>query len=300
MKEMNKMQSLTLNNQHYDLMSSLTPGAFYVINTATGGFSYVAPNDLFLCGYPVEEALVMGINFHEKIMTSADFEQWEEIYKAVSSYLSECKEKSASIEYFSCILRLQRTYSFKKKPIPQMVTLRILPSWEDNTHHLICSIRSSTAKAAGNFRLHHKCRQTDIYCFRSKKWKCLAIKPLTEREQAILILSIQGKSAQEISDILHKSSKTIKTQINTLFQKLSVNSMREAIEFTSKHNMIYASLKKLTLNKQKRKRILFTSDLQQQIQGQIDTGIEVRAVAKMMKVNESTIRSWLKKGKLKR
>jgi DNA-binding transcriptional MerR regulator len=40
--------------------------------------------------------------------------------------------------------------------------------------------------------------------------------------------------------------------------------------------------------------------MQQYIQSQLDTGVSTLTVAKMAEVNESTIRYWIKEGKLRR
>jgi DNA-binding CsgD family transcriptional regulator len=261
-----------INNRihYYDTLSAIAPGGFYVIDTSTDEFPYVSPHNLLLCGYSVDEALAAGVDFHEKVIASADFDEWKKIYEAILIRLDECKEEDTPVDYFSCNFRLRRCYSFRHKPLLQMVTLRMAPFWKDSTTCLLyCTIKSSTGKTTGNLCLHNKDGQaSEKYCSHSKKWESFTINPLTEREQAILRCAIQGRSTKEMADLFYKSQHTIQNQIKSLFQKLGVNSMPEAIEFASKHKMIYAPKKTTSKSKKqpepvnpKKARVSLTPDM---------------------------------------
>lgn len=55
------------------------------------------------------------------------------------------------------------------------------------------------------------------------------ITPLTEREKEVLRLVAEGKSNQEIAELLFVRDVTVKTHLNTIFKKLKVKSRTQAV-----------------------------------------------------------------------
>ena len=295
--------------RYLDMFSAIATESFYAVDVQNKQFCYVRPDDLFLCGYTVEDALNLRDDFFSNIVYSKDLPLWKAMNKAVLQYLEVSEEPWEVIDYFSCTFRLQRTYSFSPPNIfPQMVFHRMKPVWEDGElRYLICSIASSTAKETGNLRMYGKdgltCKE---YRFASRRWKQIAIKPLTERERAILMLAQQGKSSIEIADDLLKGHNTIRNQIKPIFEKLDVHSMIETIDIASNHRMIYVQKKVITETARppvetfhKRTRVLVTDDMMQRIQQHLDDGLSMRKAADREGVSECAIRYWKRKGKLK-
>jgi len=293
---------------HYlDLLSSIVTESFYVIDVTANRFCYVSPNDLFLCGHSVDDALALGDNFYKKIVHPDDLLLWKKMFKAILLYLNDYEGKQDEVNYFSCTFRLQRKYSFFIRPLSQMVFHRIKPVWEDDKlRYLICSIGSSTANESGNLCMYNKDGLTyEKYNFTTNRWKRIVIEQLTEREKAILMLAKQGKSSKEIANDLCKGCCTIRNQIKILFQKLEVNSMQEAVDFAYNNHIIYYARQAMTEPEKlpieapcKRTPILFTSDRLQHIQQYLDDGLSIRQAAKQESVSESAIRYWIKQGKL--
>jgi DNA-binding CsgD family transcriptional regulator len=291
----------------YDLISSISTESFFVIDIATGQFPYVPPNDIFLCGHSVDDAITLGIDFFEKIIHHEDLSSWKVEYKAVLRYLKDYEEAEDEMVSFSCTFRLQRKYSFHHKPLPQMIKLRMQPIWEDNAaRYLVCSIKNSTVKEVGLLRMHSKDGLGHKeYRFTTRRWKQITIDMLTEREKAILTLAMQGNDTKEIADALHRTYHTIRNQIRILFQKLNVNSMLEAIDFASNYHMIYATKDiipkpyQLSIEvSKKRNYVPLTTDVLQRVQQHLETGKNIRQTAELENVPESTIRYNIKQGKL--
>lgn len=227
--------------QCLDLFSPTTRESVYVVDVPQKQFRYVKSDNLFLCGFSVKDAQELGYDFFSKIVYPADLSLWTDIGEVLLRYLKKMEKKQDEIDYFTCTFRLQRTYSFISRPLPQMVYHRIKPVWVDNElRYLICSVGSSTGKEAGNLCLHNKDGSGyDEYNFIAKCWKQKVKKTLTERERAILMLAQQGKSTEEIANDLCKGHYTIRNQIKALFFKLEVHSMQEAIELAHNYGMIY-------------------------------------------------------------
>jgi NarL family two-component system response regulator LiaR len=60
---------------------------------------------------------------------------------------------------------------------------------------------------------------------------------LTEREQEVLKLVVQGQSNQQIADALVISITTVKAHISNILSKLQVSSRTEAIAYAIKHKL---------------------------------------------------------------
>lgn len=62
--------------------------------------------------------------------------------------------------------------------------------------------------------------------------------PLTEREQEILKLSAEGKTAKEIAKTLYLSAGTVRNYLSEIFQKLNVKNKIEAIHYAKEKGWI--------------------------------------------------------------
>lgn len=290
--------------QYFDIFSSIVTESLYVLDIQQKQFCYVKPDGLFLCGFSAEEALKEGYNFYPKIIYSEDLPVWTKMYKAVLRYLKDWAEKWNEINYFSCSFRLQRSYSFRAKPLPQMIYHRMKPvRIDDKLWYLICSVESSSSKETGNLRLHHKGSSIyEAYNFTTRRWKWETIESLTEREKVILMLACQGKTTREIANDLCNGYNTIRNQIKPLFSKLNVHSMHEAIEWAHRHCMIdqmqNTEVQSIEASR-KKSRILLTDEKLRCIQQHLDNGKSIRQTAKLEGVVESSIRYWKSKERLR-
>jgi len=229
---------------HYlDMFSSIATESFYVIDLQERKFCYVSPNSSFLCGYTVEEALMLGYDFFSKIVHPEDLPSAQSTHKAILRYLSAIGEQRDEINYFSLSFRLQQKYSFLSTPLTQMIYHRVKPVWiDDRLRYFICSVGCSVAKERGKPRVYYKDGLTyEEYSFTTQRWKRTTVEPLTERERAILMLSRQGNSGKEIAGILFMGYKTFQNSVIQLYTKLGVSAMQQAIIFASNRRMIFAS-----------------------------------------------------------
>lgn len=227
----------TILIQHFHMFSAITTECFYVLDIPRKQFLYIKPDDLFLCGYSVEEAMKLGCDFYSKVVYPEDLSLWMEILMIIFQQMDELKEKRGEIDYLSCSFRLVRRYSFLPRPMPQMVYHRMTPIWvNDKLRYLVCLLDSSTVKNAGNLCIYNKNGLAyEEYNFTTKHWKRKKKGMFTERERAILMLAEQGKTTKEIAEVLCKGHNTIRNQIKRIFSKLNVHSILEAIDIASKY-----------------------------------------------------------------
>jgi DNA-binding CsgD family transcriptional regulator len=284
--------------------SDILIAATYIIDFKKRCFCFVSNHDFFLCGFSSGDALRQGYDFYSKIVYPEDLSLWTDMRKAVLRHIRDFEEKRNEIDYFSCTFRLQHKYFFLTHPLLQMVFHRMKPIWKNGElRYLICSVKNSTDKEAGNLCMHYKDGSIyEEYNFRTGRWKRNPQKPLTERERAILILALQGKSTKEIANDLCKGQNTIQNQIKLLFSKLKVHTMQEAIEFACHHRLIYL---KQDVEPQaieapcKRKRVLITETMMLHIQQHLSVGDSIRQTASLEGTSEGAIRYWITQGKLK-
>jgi DNA-binding NarL/FixJ family response regulator len=104
----------------------------------------------------------------------------------------------------------------------------------------VCHLSGSVIHKPGNLEIYFSDRKkSNLYSFKKQKWQPQETLLLTNREKDILKLARQGKCNKEIADILHVSEKTIRNIETTLYEKLNVHSMCEAIIYATNHRMIF-------------------------------------------------------------
>jgi DNA-binding NarL/FixJ family response regulator len=92
----------------------------------------------------------------------------------------------------------------------------------------------------GNLEIYFNDRKKgSLYSFKKQQWQQQEPLRLTNREKDILKLAMQGKCNKEIADILHISEKTVRNIETTLYKKLNIHSMCEAIIYATNHRMIF-------------------------------------------------------------
>ena len=290
--------------QYCRIFSAAITGSFYVLDISKKRFIYVKPDDLFLCGYSVEEAMKLNFDLYPLIIHPEDLSLWNNFLEIIPQLLQALHEKRNEIDHISCTFRLIRKNSFTKGPLTQMVYQRMIPVWKnEKMGYLICSVESAAYKKKG-FYLHYKNSLTyEKYESETISWSTHRMIFLNERERVISVLAQQGLNTNGIAETLCRSKHTIQNQIKSLFVTLDVHSMQEAVERASHCNLLYPyKEKKIDFPNEKMhtppKKI--GKKLMCEIQILLDKGKSVRSIASMIGIAESTIRSWITKKLLKK
>lgn len=290
--------------QYCKIISSIITDSFYVLDIVQKQFCYIKPDDLFLCGHSVEEAMTQGYDFYSQIIHPEDLPLWNNFLEIIPQYLKDLQGKQDTIDYISCTFRLIRNNSFMKDPLSQMVYQKMIPVWKNKKiGYLICSVESVAYKKNG-FYLHYKNSLTyEKYEPAVGSWSTHTMSFLNERERILLNLSRQGLNSNDISETLCRSKHTIQNQIKALFTKLDVHSMQEAVERANHCNLLYPYKEKKvgfpneTIHTSPQK---IEKKLMYEIQILLDKGKSIRSIASMIGIAESTIRSWIIKKLLKK
>ena len=277
--------------------ASMSMEAVHVVDFSSRSFHFVANRDFFLYGHTVEEVLSLGYDFLPKIVHNKDFLRLKDIYASILQH-----DKLDEINYFSFAIRIKNEIANYI-----MVDHKLKPLFIDGQLRFgLCLLSSSVLEKPGHLQAHyHNSTDYDEYSPKDKKWKRKKVKPLSKREKTVLILAKQGKSNQQIADIICAEHQTVRNILTSIYRKLNVNSITQAIILATSRHLIYApeqhkcnnSTEKQKHNKQRRpitkKKLLL-------IQEELNNGKSVNSIAKQMNIAESTIRYHINTGKFKK
>jgi DNA-binding CsgD family transcriptional regulator len=216
-------------------MSTIANGSFYVIDFHKQCFLFVSNHDLFLSGFSPDDIMEMRYDFFPKIVHPDDLPLFINVHHVILQYLFESDSSQLGIDYFAFNIRLMN------HGLPLMVYHKMTPIFKKSYANIgIYHLSSSVIHKSGNLEIFfHNGKTSNLYSFKRQQWQPRELLSLTNREKDILKLSKQGKCNKEIGDILHVSEKTIRNIETTLYEKLNVHSMCEAIIYTTNHRMIF-------------------------------------------------------------
>ena len=281
--------------------ASMCNEAIYVIDFRKRCFRFVSRNCFFLCDNSAEEVFLMGYDYFQKVIHNEDFKLFAEMRAAILSRLHGVADLG-EINYFSFTVRIKNRSKY------MMGFHKLKPVFVDGQVRFgVCLLSSSTLRKRGHLRLHYN-NGMDIeeYLPINGKWSKTTMPRLTKREQEIIRLAKLGKKRTEIAEKLHISRHTLRNTKASLFTKLNVTSMMQAISYVVEHQLLFTS--QALANGQilatqavhKRARRQMTPDKIVRIQERLNSGQSANSIAKREDVSEFMIRYAIKTGKLKR
>ena len=220
-----------------DAMARCGNYSLYVIDYNRRNFLYVSPNQPFLCGRAPEEVKEKGYEFYFDVVPEDEIRMLLEINEAGFDLYNQLPIENrldCIIEYdFHIVLPGGRAHLIHHKLTPMLLDR------EGNLWLALCVVSPSVSKEAGNVIFSSKGgAEKYAYSFVSKRWrKCQAVE-LTERETDILRLSVQGMTSNEIAERLYIDVNTVKFHKKSLFYKLNVHNITEAIGRASNLRLI--------------------------------------------------------------
>lgn len=93
------------------------------------------------------------------------------------------------------------------------------------------------AVAEGNRYLGQKITEAVLTDYLLHKREKSPLESLSEREREVLQLTVEGKSAAQVADVLSLSPKTVETYRSRLMQKLGVNDLPALVKFAIQHGL---------------------------------------------------------------
>ncbi|MEI5986078.1 MULTISPECIES: response regulator transcription factor [Sphingobacterium] len=209
-------------------ISYLTYQSIYLIDYYKKGFLFVSNNPIFLCGKSPSKVLEDGYFHYFENVPEDDLKMLLEINDASHKFYESLPNEERLNYYIS--------YNFHlKQPVgkPVLINHKLKPLLLDKNQNIwiaICFVSISSQKRSGNvtFKSHNSIVQYN-YDFNDKKWEVIKFIELKKREKDILLYSAQGYTMEQIADWLFISVDTIKYYKRSIFNKLNVKSISEAL-----------------------------------------------------------------------
>lgn len=208
----------------------------YIIDYFKQGFAYVSNNIARLCGTKAETIKDFGYRFYFDYVPAEDLKMLLEINNSgfrLFNSLPVDDRKNYSISYDFHIIRGGRKRLINHRITPLML------AGDGRVWLAICTISLTAGGGPGNVVMKKAGAPIFFeYSLDDHKWReCIEIM-LTDNERDVLSLSSQGYTIQEIADNLCKSVDTVKAYRRSIFQKMGVKNIAEALTYSQNHQLI--------------------------------------------------------------
>jgi DNA-binding CsgD family transcriptional regulator len=219
-----------------DAMSRVTLQSFYVIDYFKNDFMYVSDNPLFFCDCPSEQFKNIGYQFYVEHIPKHEQKLLLKIRTSVLSFFNNTTginrlEYTVSYNFHVNVDDKQILINHKHTPI------RL--DKDGNVWLALCTISLSSHDSCGHILINRSGTNESWECLpNSTKW--VKVKPieLNNKEKEIIALSIQGYTMMEISNKLFICLDTVKFHKKTLFEKMDVKNISEAIIFAMNYKLL--------------------------------------------------------------
>jgi len=216
-------------------VSNLLDESVYVVDFHKRCFRYVSDKGIFLCGRSPQEVMQSGYNFYHEVVHPDDYSMLVKIHQAVIRYIYHPNTPIHDLAYIVFNYRLHGNRGML------MVRHRVTPLIvNDQALMAVCSVSYSTNKTPGNLFAYYNgqdvCYQ---YSLSSERWKKVPMIQLSPREKNILELYRAGIARNDVADILFISPHTLRNHEASIYDKLNVHSMMQAINYAVNHRLIF-------------------------------------------------------------
>lgn len=208
----------------------------YIIDYFRQGFLYVSNNIARLCGSEAEKIKDFGYRFYIDYVPHEDLKMLVEI-------------NNQGFKLFNTIPVEERTeynisYNFhikngnRKRLVNHKLTPLVL-SKDGRIWLAMCTISLAAGNELGNVIMKKPGSGLFYqYSFDKHKWEEKKEIILTDNEREVLSLSTQGYTMSDIADKICKSVDTVKACKRSIFRKLNVKNIAEALAYAQNHQLI--------------------------------------------------------------
>lgn len=222
-----------------DAYSRTTYKSVYIIDYFKQNFLYVSDNPLLLCGMTADEVKELGYSFYINQVTPEDLNLLLEVNVAGFMFLANVDKKDLCNYTISYDFHIVNKVSGKKWLINHQITPLRLTEEKDKVWLALCAASISSRNESGNiFMSKNKSNKLWQYNRNTRKWKEIARPELKEIEMDVLKLSAMGYTMQEIAEEVNRSFDTVKVYRKSLFEKLGVENIVEAINLAKNQRII--------------------------------------------------------------
>lgn len=219
-------------------VSMMTYQSVYVIDYYRGNFLYVSEDPLFLCGRTPEEIMKMGFGYYQTVCLRNEIEMMAEINKASFSFFYSLPVEKR--KYYSVIYNIHLRNREDADPI--LVEQRLMPLKLTGRGDIwlgmcLVSMAADSRPAAARMVCGNSPKAW-TYDSSSGQWIEDITESLSENEKTVISLSKRGMTVSEIGRMMYKSAETVKGYRKSIFAKLRVSSITEAIACAESRRLI--------------------------------------------------------------
>lgn len=208
----------------------------YVIDCYKNEFIYTSYNLGKICGMDSDSVKNMGYNFYVYHMLPDDID-----------VLLKAKDKALEFLYnqpiadrvnYSISCNLSIIINKRERIICHKVTPLAL-SKDGKIWLVMCAISLGTGEALSNIIMKKSGSVNFLkYSIIKNKWEEFQEVTLNNIEVEVLMLSAQGYTMTEIAKNIHKSIDTVKAYKKSIFQRMNVINITEALTYAQNHQLI--------------------------------------------------------------
>lgn len=208
----------------------------YIIDYYQKGFAYVSENMAYLCGRTVQEVQEMGYELYLQHVPSNELAMLKDINETGFEFFYSLpieERNNYIITYDFHLVNEKRRILIHHQITPLVLTK------EGRVWLALCTMSMSSNKTPGKIimrkvgdNLYYE------YSIAKKTWIKNCVVNLTEIEKDILRLSAQGYTMNDIAKKLCKSLDTVKGYKRSLFAKLEVKNITEAVSCVINYNLL--------------------------------------------------------------
>lgn len=208
----------------------------YIIDYFKQGFLYVSNNIARLCGGDAEKIKDFGYRFYIDYVPEHDLKMLLEINDSGFKLFNTIPVEDRKNYIISYDFHIKR--GKKKRLVNHKLTPLILTK-DGRIWLAICTISLSAGNEPGNVIMKKPGAgiyyQYSLYDHRWEEYKEIV---LTDNEREVLTLSTQGYTMNDIADNICKSVDTVKACKRSIFQKMDVKNIAEALTYAQNHQLI--------------------------------------------------------------
>ncbi|HAO08913.1 MAG TPA: helix-turn-helix transcriptional regulator [Chryseobacterium sp.] len=211
-----------------DALARMTYQSIYLVDYFQRQFLYVSDNPLFLCGFTPEQVKDLGFSFYLQQVPRNDLELLLEINRAGFFFFEKIPVDERL--HYTISYDFHLTQANNKNILINHKLTPLLLDEKGQMWASLCIVSLSSHKDSGNIEIRKKGSPIIYEYDRIKKiWHQNERIRLNEKEKQVLRLSAQGLTTKQIAASVFLSDDSIKVYKKNIFEKLSVNSITEAI-----------------------------------------------------------------------
>ncbi len=212
--------------QFMEAFANTTGNSLYIIDYYKKNFLYVSNNALFLCGLSPEEMKTLGFDFYINYVPESEHAMLLEINRAGFQFINTIQPDERC--------RYTISYDFHILPpgkSPLLINHQVTPiqlSPAGDVWLGLCVARLSSSSTFGHIEVTCS-TSSDRWRLENGLWKPYPPIRLTENERAMLRMTVEGATIENIAERLRRSVHTVKFYRRSAFEKLGVSHIAEAI-----------------------------------------------------------------------